>query len=373
MAQTCTSVLEQGVPTLVVFVKRDLGLSAAAAGAIVAVMGVGRLCGFYAAGRAVDRFGERRVLFLGACGAGGFMMIAAGLPLAGFLTVGFVVGLFLATATPAGGKLVYSAFGERRRELAMGIRQAAVPCGGLVAAGTLPLIAHAAGWRTSFVIAGVVPCVGASVGFALAGLGPRVADAARAARRSTRSIITRDFCLWTLWGTILVGSQYVMLTFFAIDVSRRADVSERTAALLLLVFQAGGIVGRVAWGWLSDRRRGTRSRTMPIAMTALAVAACIALAAVPLHGIVGFGLLGAIAGISINSWQGIWMTRLTAMAGVESAGTAAGVALTFMALGWIAFTPGLGAVADAAGYPAMWGALAGLLGVAGLAVLRLRS
>ena len=113
VAQTGSSFLEQGVPTLVVFVKRDLGLSAAAAGAIVSVMGLGRLSGFYTAGRAVDRHGERRVLFLGASAAGVLMMIAANLPFAGFLMLAFLVGTCLSTSTPAGGKLVYTAFGDR--------------------------------------------------------------------------------------------------------------------------------------------------------------------------------------------------------------------------------------------------------------------
>ncbi len=46
IAQTGISFLEQGIPTLSVFVKHDLGLSATEAGLIVSVVGVGRLSGF---------------------------------------------------------------------------------------------------------------------------------------------------------------------------------------------------------------------------------------------------------------------------------------------------------------------------------------
>ena len=107
VAQSAISFAEQGVPTIVVFVKHDLALSATAAGAIVAALGLGRIIGFYAAGRAVDTRGERRVLFAGAVGSGACVAIAAAFHYSGMLVVLTVAGLFLATATPAGGKLVF--------------------------------------------------------------------------------------------------------------------------------------------------------------------------------------------------------------------------------------------------------------------------
>ena len=154
VAQSAISFAEQGVPTIVVFVKHDLALSATAAGAIVAALGLGRIIGFYAAGRAVDTRGERRVLFAGAVGSGACVAIAAAFHYTGMLVVLTVAGLFLATATPAGGKLVFGSFPDHRRGLAMGIRQAGVPIGGLVAAATLPFVAQAFGWRIGFVLAG---------------------------------------------------------------------------------------------------------------------------------------------------------------------------------------------------------------------------
>ena len=141
VAQSAISFAEQGVPTIVVFVKHDLALSATAAGAIVAALGLGRIIGFYAAGRAVDTRGERRVLFAGAVGSGACVAIAAAFHYTGMLVVLTVAGLFLATATPAGGKLVFGSFPDHRRGLAMGIRQAGVPIGGLVAAAALPFVA----------------------------------------------------------------------------------------------------------------------------------------------------------------------------------------------------------------------------------------
>ena len=77
------------------------------------------------------------------------------------LVVVLVAGVLLATAPPAGGKLVFAAVPARRRSLAMGIRQAAVPAGGLAAAAILPVVAGWTSWRVALFGAGVVSAVGA--------------------------------------------------------------------------------------------------------------------------------------------------------------------------------------------------------------------
>lgn len=371
VVQSAISFAEQGVPTIVVFVKHDLSLSAAAAGAIVSALGLGRIAGFYAAGRAVDIRGERRVLFAGAVGSGACVAVAAGLPYVALLAVLVIAGLFLSTATPAGGKLVFTAFPDDRRGLAMGIRQAGVPIGGMAAAVTLPLVAQALGWRWGFVLAGVVSIAGGFAAAAIAGLGPR-AVAARAHQRrrgSIRPFLHREFLLITVWACILVGCQYTLLTFFAVDAQARTGISLARAAMLILVVQAGGIAGRIFWGILSDRLPRLRSRGLFALLTLIGAASMAALAAIPSGNLAAFGVIGLLAGVSINGWQGIWISRLTEIAGVERAGTATGFALTFLGIALTISTPLYGAIADTAGtLRASWVAATLMLGLAGVAV-----
>ena len=78
--------------------------------------------------------------------------------------------------------------------------------------------------------------------------------------------------------------------------------------------------------------------------------------------------LALLAGISLNGWQGLWTYRLTEIAGVARAGTASGVALTFVALSITLATPAFGVIADTASMRALWCVLAGVL-VIGLAVV----
>jgi predicted MFS family arabinose efflux permease len=368
VVQAAISFAEQGIPTLAVFLEDDLSLSATAVGALVAMLGLGRLVSFYAAGRAVDRRGERRVLLVGALGTGVCVGLAAGADYTTMLVVFFVAGLFLATATPAGGKLVFGSVSPRRRSFAMGLRQAAVPAGGLVAAAVLPAVAGLASWRVSLLLAGAVSICGGLAAVALAGLGPPVEEPPVQARRALAGLVTRPFVLTTIWACILVGGQYVVLTFLALDARERTGASATVAAALLVLVQAAGMTARVGWGIVADRLPALRTRALPGLVTALGLATALALAALPGESLGWFLALALLAGISLNGWQGLWTYRLTEIAGVARAGTASGVALTFVALSITLATPAFGVIADAASMRALWCVLAGVL-VIGLAVV----
>jgi predicted MFS family arabinose efflux permease len=368
VVQAAISFAEQGIPTLAVFLEDDLSLSATAVGALVAMLGLGRLVSFYAAGRAVDRRGERRVLLVGALGTGVCVGLAAGADYTTMLVVFFVAGLFLATATPAGGKLVFGSVSPRRRSFAMGLRQAAVPAGGLVAAAVLPAVAGLASWRVSLLLAGAVSICGGLAAVALAGLGPPVEEAPVQARRALAGLVTRPFVLTTIWACILVGGQYVVLTFLALDARERTGASATVAAALLVLVQAAGMTARVGWGIVADRLPALRTRALPGLVTALGLATALALAALPGESLGWFLALALLAGISLNGWQGLWTYRLTEIAGVARAGTASGVALTFVALSITLATPAFGVIADTASMRALWCVLAGVL-VIGLAVV----
>jgi predicted MFS family arabinose efflux permease len=281
-------------------------------------------------------------------------------------------GLFLSTAAPAGGKLVFTTVRAGRRSLAMGIRQAAVPLGGLGAAAVLPLVASWMGWRAALLLAGVVCAAGGLTLVALAGLGPRVESEPVRARLALHGLAGRAFVLTTLWAALFVGSQYAVLTFLAVDAKSRAGVSAATAASLLIVVQATGMAARVGWGVAADRMPHLRARALPATVTALGIGAAALLALLPLQTLGGFAALAVLCGISINGWQGLWAVRLTEIAGVARAGTAMGVALTFIGIAITAAPPAYGAIADATGtMRALWGALACALVVALVAVLLL--
>ena len=137
------SLVDQGVLTLTGFIKLDLGLSAFVTGLVVASFALGRIVGAYAAGVAADRLGEQRTLLVGGLATALIVLVATLSPLPVFVPLMVLAGAAGASATPAGGRLVLLAFPRNRRGVALGIRQTGIPVGGLIAAATLPWIAHA--------------------------------------------------------------------------------------------------------------------------------------------------------------------------------------------------------------------------------------
>ncbi len=240
-AQVGISVIDQGIPTLAGFLKRDLELSAGGAGLLVSAYAFGKIVGSYAAGVAADRLGERRVLVLGGAGAATLVALAAtAAPIGLLFLLLLMAGIAGAAGTPAGGRLVLLAFPAERRGLALGIRQTGIPLGGLVAAAVLSSIAVAAGWRWSFV---------AAAALAILGLLPlaltRIERAAEPLLKNVQrpSGQQRNVYLLTVWACLIVSGQYALLVFLALDLHETASLSLAAGSLLPLLAGMAGIAG----------------------------------------------------------------------------------------------------------------------------------
>jgi MFS family permease len=331
---------------------------------VVTSFNYGRLLGSYAAGRAVDAFGDRRVLIACGLASGLLTALAAPLPVAALAVVLCASGLVAATSTPAGSTLVMQAFPPARRAVAMGLRQTGIPLGGLVAAGLLPFLANRIGWRDALAIAGGLTVAGtvvaalASRGWGRRG-GPRV-EAGHAPR-------DRRVVYVIVWGCALVAAQYAVVAFLILDVES-GGLSIGQAAALLACAQAAGIAGRVLWGAASDRLLGGARRPVMLAISAAAFADALLLALLP--GRAGFWALlpvAALTGVSMLGWNGIWVMVVAELAVASRRGAELGFGLTFLALSIVVWPPLFGLVRDATGsYTASWLALAGMLALGAL-------
>jgi MFS family permease len=363
VSQIGISVVDQGLPSLTGFIKTDLGISAAAAGLAVSSFTFGRIFGAYAAGEAADRVGERRVLIFGSLATGALVGLAAGLPLPALFALLVLGGLASAASTPAGGRLVLVAFPREQRGLALGLRQAGIPIGGLIAAALLPWIAHAWGWRWSLALAGIVAAA-AVLPLVLAAVErielPHVKEERHLAGNPARN---RNVRLLTAWGCLVVSGQYALLAFLALDLHQSAGLALATGSLLVAVAQAAGIAGRVAWGAASDRALSYGRKPLLLVLTVVGLIGTLALLATPRSAPVGvFVPVAALAGLALIGYQGLMVTMVAEAAGPLRAGAATGFSVTFVALS-IAISPSFyGLVADLAGsYRAIWAALACVL------------
>ncbi len=169
-----------------------------------------------------------------------------------------------------------------------------------------------------------------------------------------------------MWGCLVVTGQYALIAFLALDLHANARLTLAGASLVVACAQASGIVGRVAWGALSDRLLAYGRKPLLLALTAVALTAALLLLAIPRSApLAVLAAVATVAGFALIGFQGLWVTMVAEAAGPARAGAATGFGITFIA-GSIAISPpAYGLVADLAGtYRAVWAALALVLAIA---------
>ncbi|MET8656672.1 MFS transporter [Streptomyces sp. NBUL23] len=347
------------------------GLDAAAAGRIGSWTTFGMLIGALAAGTITDWIGRRTVLvwcvLLFSAGSG--VCALAGDPLP-FGAGRFLAGLGLGGLMPICLTVVAEFAPPRRMALATGVLMTAYHAGGMAATGLGLALAPDHGWRWPFAV-GVLPAIIAvplllrhlpeSPGVLYArgrfeqarltaeryGLpAPSAADAPAAGAsgrlRAVRDLVAPGRALATLllWAASFCGLLLVYgISTWLPQLMRSAGYGLSTSVALLMVINAGGIVGMPVAGRVADRFGAVRVATCWFLLTAA-----------------GLALLATGPSLALTyavvAFTGIWLfsasTMVYAVAGrfYPAADRAAG-------LGWVTGVGRLGAVVS----PMLGGAL----------------
>ena len=140
-------------PTL----QQNIGLTEVNYGYIIAAFQLAYAIGLISAGRLVDRLGSRigYALFMGVWSLATIAHALAGSAF-GFGVARFFLGLGEAGNFPAALKTVANWFPQRERSLATGILNAGTNVGAILAPATVPWITIHYGWRTAFVVTGLL-------------------------------------------------------------------------------------------------------------------------------------------------------------------------------------------------------------------------
>jgi sugar phosphate permease len=314
----------------------DLHVGVAALGAIDTAYLVAYAAGQFLNGALGDRFGARRMIGLG--------MLATALASCAFgfgstppvFLVAFGVnGLAQATGWPNTVKTMGAWFERSVRGRVMGIWSTNYQVGGLVAtaAATALLVRH--GWRVAFFVPSAwVALVG---GVVLLALVERPADRGLSIESepfvepesqpvgSPFGAMMRTPAVWILgiayFGLKLI--RYSLLFWLPFFLTRRLGYDEGASGYMSTAFEAGGIAGCVAVGWLADRRFAANPiRLVVPVLGALAGALVLVRVAAP-HGpaavvsslaTIGFLLFGPDTLISGAAAQNLGRGRATASA-----------------------------------------------------------
>lgn len=315
-------------------------------GAIASCIYIGAAASSITSGRLTDSLGAGPVLAMSmlALAVGCALSAVAPIPLVFFGGL-VIAGLGYGAVNPPTNVLANPA-DPRRRGLSMSIKQSGIPLGGIVAGIVVPIAAIATDWRWSMLIPIVVCALLALVSARVPrAWGRSGADAPLAPRRAIR--LSYAFAV----GFLLAGIQvavFVFLAIFLVD-ERAFDPAGAGSALALLLI--GGLIGRPAWGWASDRLHHDRVRILQVAA---ALSATFLLLLPFAHGLLLYPVLFGIGLCSVG-WNGVFLAMVTEAVSPALVGSTTGVALLLVNLGAVVVPPLVGlVVALGAGWSIPW-------------------
>jgi len=359
-----------GLPILAPFWRDALHLSLARVGLLLGVFDLGAMLLFIPLGLLADRWGESAVLVGGA-------LFTATVTATAVLATGFwplacllaVAGLGYGSGQTAGNKAVADVFTGGGRGTAMGIRQSGLPVGGMVAALIIPPLATAFGWRAA--VAGVALCCAVPGIWCWIGLrdSPQADGVVPSGRPLSAQVwqILRTPGIWRMtWvAMLLVVGQFCYQDYLAFYMVDRFKWSTHVAAGLLVAVNLGGVLGRLVWGTLSDRRYG--GRRIPALLWCLGAGAAFPAVLIVLRPPASWpeaAAVGLVGGALLLGWNGLYSTLITELAGPAQGATAMGVSMTLLYVATMTSPPLFGWLVDATSYAVGWVVLIAVMGLA---------
>ena len=364
-AQTSFSAVIIGLPVLAPQLRDAHGLSLLQVGVVLDSLWIGTLLTLLPWGLLADRVGERLVLGTG-LGACGIATAAAG-SANSFESLVLLVGLAGAagaSVNAASGRAVMQWFPATERGFALGVRQTAIPVGGLISALVLPTLSL----RSAFVFLGVLCLAGAA--FGVAAIRDRkggVEDEVLEPRGLGATL--RDHRLWLLCAgsSFYLVAQLALISFMVLFLHDERGFSDGAAAGVLAAAQVVAAVMRIGGGRSSDR---IGSRLRPLRAVGVASAVTLAVASAVLSAPLALLLPAFVlaGGISM-AWNGLSFTAAAEIAGPSRSGAALGMQQSALAAAGAIVPPAFAAVVAASSWRVGF-AGAAVLPLAGVLLLR---
>jgi len=299
----------------------DLSLTQVAV--VLAAEWVGLMLFMLPWGFAADRYGERWTLAAGLTGCAACLATAAFAPSFETLVVSLLLaGAFGGAVQSGSGRAVTGWFARDERGLALGVRQTAVPVGGLLAAVAIPLLG---GPRAGLLFLSLLALTGALVGALVLRSG-----AQHELETADVGSTLRDRRLWRVCAAsgLYVVPQVALMGFVVLFLHDERGFTTAEAAAVLAVSQLFAAALRIAVGRWSDV---LGSRVWPLRLIGLAVAATVtAVAAAATADAWILVPTIAIATALSMAWNGLSFT-IAAEIGGRRSGAAIGIQQTALA------------------------------------------
>ena len=364
-AATANAAFGIGLPVIVPQLREEYDLSLGQIGVLLAASWVGTTLTLLPWGLAADRFGERVALTVGMLASAACLVGAAYASSFEELVVFLLlVGAAGSAVNSASGRAVMNWFGRDERGLALGVRQTAIPLGGLIGALTLPPIADAGGSEAAFLFLAALIALGAVVG-ALVLRGREADDGIEPA--SVLQTIA-DTKLWRLsvGSGLYLYAQIAVLGFGVLFLVDEHGFSEQSAALVFAAGQVLAAAFRIGGGRWSDLMG---ARIVPLRRVGVSIVAVMLLTSLLAGGPVWLLVPTFVLACGLTmAWNGLSFTAAAELAGALRTGAAIGVQQTVLAAFGVAAPVAFAATVSWISWPAAF-AVAALIPLAGWGLL----
>lgn len=352
LCQVVHTLTFMGLALLLPLIREDLGLTFAEAGMLSVAASLSYAAGQVPAGHFADRFGARRLFFVGLMGWS-VLCIALALMHAYWvaLVTLFLAGAFRALLFAPGLKLLSSWFPPQRRALAMSLYMVGGFAGTIVLATAGPPLAEHYGWRMTFGLFAALGVLAALAYIAFAREKPHLAPGEQVRLADTLRLLKHRI-LWICSAiqyvrfSVVTAFNFWLPSFLVADHGFSLQAAGVVVALGAVLSTAANALG----GYISDRLRNP-PLIIGGSLAVLAVS-CVALATAESLP----GLIAAVALISVFMpfYFGPLFFVPVEVLGQARAGTATGFTNLFANLGGLVTAYALGAVKDTVGSFA-WG------------------
>lgn len=364
------------VGPLAPFLQTDLDMSRAQIGMLTSAHSLGWIFMALVSGSLIERTGVRLWLLLSPVITGIFTILFSGITSfnQGVL-IFFVLGLLFSFLNPATTKAIIQSFPVVRRGTAIAVKQTGGPVGVFLASFSLPVIALGAGWETGMLFAGLINVLVGISGWFL--YKERNRQAGSSKHQSTfkanlnKLFHNMDFLLISFLQGIFNIVQFVIQSYLVLFLMESVGSSIIEAGFVLAATQVFGIIGRLAWGVMSDFIfAGKRVPTLLAASLTTVIGVFVLALAGQTTPFWVIMIAASLAGAGSIGYGGTSILLRAETAGKELAATSTSIGMAIAAWGVVVGPPVFGYIVDATdSYSIAW-ALITVISLAATVMLR---
>ena len=327
------SLSERALGPISPIIRSTLNLSEAQIGLVNGATMAGSLFTVIPLGILVDRTAPKLTLVI--------MMISLGLAAIGVGLQKFYLGLVLAllfvgfvrsSVIPVINKVAALNYSKKELGSTMGIINSGAPLAGLIGALSFPAIAAFFNWNIVYLILGVLFISTAIIAWYMLPKSKNILDNGKEKTKLTQYFQKKFIIVITTY-SLLSGCMYAaraFLTLFLVDVYHLSPI---IAGVYFAITEVVAILGRIIWGFISDKYLENRSRLLAINAWITMIAFFILSV---IHVDIPLILLGVtmvVLGFGVQSSWGMQSVLIVDLTGSGRTGGAVALQLFFLGIG----------------------------------------